>query len=64
MTEKESEVVAFPETAVIDIYQLCAWLGISKRQAERQGFPCFYLGTRTRRYSVKSVLAFLERKSA
>lgn len=57
-------VVAYPETAVIDVHQLCQWLGISKRQVERQGFPCFYLGTRTRRYSVRQVLEFLEKRAA
>lgn len=64
MSLKEVAPRAYPETAVLDINQLADWLGVSKRQAERQHFPCFYLGTRTRRFLVKSVMEFLQRKEA
>ncbi len=52
-----------PET-VLNIEQLAAWLQVSKRQAERLEIPCFYLGTRTRRYLAKDVLKYLEAKKA
>lgn len=64
MNEGQREAVAYPETAVLDIYEVAQWLGISKRQAERLHIPCLYLGTRTRRYLGKTVLEFLERKIA
>lgn len=62
--KKKREVIAYPAEAVLDIYQLSEWLRVSKRQAERLGIPCFYLGTRTRRYLGKTVMEFLERKIA
>jgi len=58
------EVLAYPEEAVLTIEQVAEWLQVSKRQAERLSIPCFYLGTRTRRYLGKSVLEFIERKLA
>lgn len=60
----ETKVVAHPPEAVLDIHQLAEWLQVSKRQAERLGIPCFYLGNRTRRYLGKTVLEFLEKKIA
>ena len=62
MTERE--VIAYSAEAVLDIEQVAQWLQVSKRQAERLHIPCFYLGTRTRRYLGKTVLEFLERKIA
>jgi hypothetical protein len=52
-----------PET-VLTIEQVAEWLQISKRSAEDLHIPCIYLGTRTRRYLAKSVLAYLEGKAA
>jgi hypothetical protein len=52
-----------PET-VLTIEQVAEWLQVSKRSAEELHLPCFYLGTRTRRYLAKDVLAFIERKVA
>lgn len=43
---------------------MAAWLGISKRSAEKLGLRCFYLGTRTRRYLAKHVLEYIEQKAA
>lgn len=63
-SEGKREVVAHPAEAVLDIEHVAEWLGVSKRQAERLGIPCFYLGTRTRRYLGKTVLEFLEEKVA
>jgi hypothetical protein len=59
---REREVVALTAEAVLDIYDVARWLKISKRQAERLGIPCLYLGTRTRRYLGKTVLEYLEKK--
>lgn len=55
---------AYPAEAVLTIEQVADWLQVSKRQAERLNIPCFYLGTRTRRYLGKSVLEFLAQKVA
>jgi hypothetical protein len=58
------EVVAYPETAVLTIEDVAAWLQVSKRHAERLHIPCFYLGTRTRRYLGSTVLDYLKKKEA
>lgn len=57
-------VIAFPREAVLEIEHVAAGLDISKRHAERQHFPCFYLGTRTRRYLWGAVLDHCARKTA
>lgn len=46
-------------TGVYTIEQIAAALQIGVRSAERMPIPCFYLGTRTRRYLGSAVLAFL-----
>lgn len=63
MSERKP-VIAYPPEAVLEIEDVAEWLRISKRAAERLHLPCFYLGTRTRRYLAKSVLEFIERKVA
>jgi hypothetical protein len=52
-----------PET-VLTIEQVAEWLQVSKRSAEDLHIPCFYLGTRTRRYLAKHVLEYIEAKAA
>lgn len=61
---EQPAVLAYAPESVLTIEQVADWLQVSKRQAERLGIPCFYLGTRTRRYLGKTVLEFLERKIA
>jgi hypothetical protein len=56
------EPVTYSESSVLTIKQVADWLQVSVRQAERLRIPCFYLGTRTRRYLGKSVLEYLEEK--
>lgn len=56
--------VGYTAETVLTIEQVADWLQVSKRQAERLSIPCFYLGTRTRRYLGKSVLEFLQAKVA
>lgn len=58
------EVLAYAPESVLTIEQVAAWLQVSKRQAERLGIPCFYLGTRSRRYLGETVLDYLRKKSA
>lgn len=59
---RDPRFTAPPETAILTPEQLAAWLQISPRQLERMGgVPCFLAGgTRSRRYLVKAVLAWLE----
>lgn len=57
-------LVAYTAESVLTIEQVAAWLQISKRQAERLKIPCVYLGTRTRRFIGRDVLAFLQSKAA
>jgi hypothetical protein len=52
-----------PET-VLTIEQVAEWLQIGERSAEDLHLPCFYLGTRTRRYLAKHVLEYIEKKVA
>ena len=61
---KAREVREILPYAVMDIEQLAECLGVSKRQAERQNFPCYYLGTRTRRFLGQDVLDHLRKKAA
>jgi hypothetical protein len=57
-------IVVFPREAVLEIEHVAAAFGIAKRHAERQHFPCFYLGTRTRRFLWGQVLDHCAKKSA
>lgn len=58
-------LLSFPETAVLNVKQVAQWLGVSTRSVERLDIPCVFLGTRSKRYLGKDVLAYLEqRKSA
>ena len=61
---EDNPPVAYGPESVLTIEQVADWLQISKRHAERLHLPCFYLGTRTRRYLGETVLDFLRRKIA
>lgn len=63
MSDRKVAISYQPES-VLTIEQVADWLQISKRAAERLHIPCVYLGTRTRRFIGKDVLAFLESKAA
>jgi len=56
--------IAYPREAILTVEQLASWLQIGVRSAERLDFPCVYLGTRTGRYIVGSVLDHLAKMSA
>lgn len=62
-TERE-EVVAYPETAVLDIHQVADWLQVSVRTVERLDIPCTFLGHRTKRYLGKDVIEYMNRRKA
>lgn len=57
-------IVVYPREAVLEIPHVAAALGIGERSAERQHFPAFYLGTRTRRFLWGQILDICARKSA
>ena len=42
--------------------EVAEWLGISPQQVTRLGIPCIDLGHKTKRYLVRDVLAWLERR--
>jgi hypothetical protein len=54
--------IAPPETAVLTAEQLAAWFQVSGRQLDRMGEVPYFLagGARSKRYLVRSVLAWLE----
>jgi hypothetical protein len=56
--------LAYAPESVLTLEQVADWLQVSKRQAERLHIPCLYLGKRTRRFLGKTVLDFLEKKTA
>lgn len=57
-------LLSFPETAVLNIKQVAQWLQVSVRAVERMDIPSVFLGTRTKRYLGKDVLAYLEKRKA
>lgn len=61
---ERSEPIGFTPETVLTIEDVARWLMISKRSAESLNLPCFYLGTRTRRYLAKHVLEYIEKKAA
>lgn len=54
----------YPDHAVLTIEQVAAWLQVGVRQVERWDIPHFYLGSRTKRYTGKSVREFCEKRIA
>ncbi len=57
-----SPVYAFPETAILELAHVAAWLGISQRQVERLDIPFALLGKRTKRYLARDVIEYLEKR--
>jgi hypothetical protein len=57
-----SPVYAFPETAILGLPHVAAWIGISSRQVERLDIPFSLLGKRTKRYLGRDVIEFMEKK--
>ena len=49
--------------AMLTKEQACAWLQISPRQLERLNLPVIFLGKRTPRYHVGTVLEHLKRRA-
>lgn len=61
----DSPVIAYPPEAILEIRHVAAWLRVGERTAEKLDIPPIFLGTRTKRYLGKDVLAYLDkRKSA
>ena len=54
-------MLAYPPDAVLEIHDVADWLHISTRQVERLQIPCFFLGTRTRRWLAKDVITYMEK---
>lgn len=61
---KRTAVVAHPPEAILDISQVAQWLQVSTRTVERLDIPSVFLGTRTKRFLGKDVLAYLEGRKA
>lgn len=55
---------AYPPEAILNIEQVAEWLQVSVRTVERLDIPCTFLGTRTKRYTGKDVLKYLELRKA
>ena len=53
----------FPD-AILTRAEVAAWLQVKPRQVERLGVPVLDLGRKTKRYLVKDVLAWLEKRRA
>ena len=47
-----------------NVRDLEAWLKVEPRQVERLGVPCSNLGSKTKRYLVKDILAWLDSRRA
>jgi len=60
--EPEGPVFAYPETAILEIAHVAAWLRISERSVERLDIPFALLGKRTKRYLAKDVLEYLAKR--
>jgi hypothetical protein len=61
---KHGGVIAHAPEAILDIAQVAEWLQVSTRTVERLDIPCVFLGTRTKRFLGRDVLAYLERRKA
>ena len=51
-----------PPDAILIPAEVAEWLKIKPRQVEKLGIPCIDLGHKTKRYLVRDVIAFLEKK--
>lgn len=58
--ESEGPVLAYPETAILEIAHVAAWLRVSERTVERLDIPFTLLGKRTKRYLARHVLEYLD----
>lgn len=61
--DSDEPVLAYPETAILELPHVAAWLRISERSVEGLDIPFALLGQRTKRYLAKDVIAFLEKRS-
>lgn len=61
---KNRTAIAHEPEAVLDIGQVAEWLQVSTRTVERLDIPSVFLGTRTKRYIGRDVLAYLEQRKA
>ncbi len=51
-----------PTKDLLTAEEVAEWLQIEKRQLERFGVPCIYLGHKTRRYLTSEVVEWLKTK--
>lgn len=54
--------VAHPPEAILSIEQVAEWLQVSTRTVERLDIPPVFLGTRTKRFLGRDVLAYMEQR--
>lgn len=63
--KSDTPVISYPPEAVLEIRHVADWLRVGESTVERLDIPCVFLGTRSKRYVAKDVLAYLEgRKTA
>jgi len=60
--EAEGPVFAYPETAILEIAHVAAWLRISERSVERLDIPFTLLGKRTKRYLARDVIEYMTKR--
>lgn len=60
--EVEGPVLAYPETAILEIAHVAAWLRISERSVERLDIPFTLLGKRTKRYLARDVIEYMTKR--
>lgn len=63
VTSTRAPRAVFPESAVLNAQQLADAIGVSVDTIEKMDLPCFYAGTRTKRYVWRQVLAILEERA-
>lgn len=60
--EADEPVFAYPETAILEIAHVAAWLRVSERSVERLDIPFTLLGKRTKRYLARDVIEYMTKR--
>ena len=53
-------VRAYPPEAVLELPHVAEWMRSSEDSVDRMDIPCFYIGTKSKRFLAKHVLARIE----
>lgn len=60
--DSDGMVLAYPETAILELAHVAAWLRVSERTVEPLDIPFALLGKRTKRFLARDVLDYLEKR--